>query len=55
LAGFCFTAIGVPESVDIGVRAGSATTCARAEGAATASDAATQNNAIAICLQFFIE
>src|ERR1700740_1677699 len=54
-AGFCFTTTGVLVSVEIGVRAGSATTCARADGAPTASTAGAKNNAATICLQFFIE
>jgi len=41
--------------VEIGVRTGSVTTCARAEGAPTASTAAAQNNALTMNLKFFIE
>src|SRR5208282_1275582 len=55
LAGFCFTTTGVLVSVEIGVRTGSVATCARAEGAATASTPAAQNSALAMNLQFFIE
>ena len=54
-AGFCFTTTGVLVSVEIGVRSGSVTTCARADGAAPASSATAQNSATIMSLQFFIE